>query len=167
MKKIGVISDTHNCFDQHLKQFLAGVDEIWHAGDFGSVEIADQIARFKPLKGVYGNIDGGATRLAYHEMNIWECEDLTIAMTHIGGYPGRYQPAAYAAIKKARPGIFIAGHSHILKIQYDKTNDLLFVNPGAAGCSGFHKVRTAVRFEIDGHDIRNMEVGEWPKSVKL
>lgn len=164
MKKIGVISDTHNCFDRPLRDFLAGVDVIWHAGDFGSVETADEIAAFKPLTGVYGNIDGGATRIVYPEINVWDCEGLTIAMTHMGGYPGRYRPDAYATIKKARPGIFIAGHSHILKIQYDKTNDLLFINPGAAGCSGFHKVRTAVRFEIEGSDIRNLEIGEWPKS---
>lgn len=164
MKKIGVISDTHNCFDEALRTFLADVDEVWHAGDFGSVEIADRIAGFKPLKGVYGNIDGGATRLVFPEVNVWECEGVKVGMTHIGGYPGRYQPKAYAAIKSARPKIFVAGHSHILKVQYDKANDLLFVNPGAAGCSGFHKVRTAVRFELDGGDIRNMEIGEWPKT---
>lgn len=164
MKKIGVISDTHNCFDAPLIEFLSGVDEIWHAGDFGSIETADRIAAFKPLKGVRGNIDGGATRIVYPEVNVWDCEGMTVAMTHIGGSPGRYQPQAYAAIKKSRAGIFVTGHSHILKIQYDKTNDLLFINSGAAGCSGFHKVRTAVRFEIDGRDIRNMEIGEWPRN---
>lgn len=164
MKRIGVISDTHNCFDDALRKFLADVDEVWHAGDFGSIEIADAIAKFKPLVGVYGNIDGGVTRIAYPEINVWNCEGMKVAMTHIGGYPGRYQPAAYATIKRARPDIFIAGHSHILKVQYDKSNDVLFINPGAAGCSGFHKVRTAVRFEIDGCDIRNMEIGEWPKT---
>lgn len=166
MKRIGLISDTHNCFDDALRDFLTGVDEVWHAGDFGSIELADEIGRFKPLKGVYGNIDGGTARVAYPEVNVWDCEDLTVAMTHIGGYPGRYQPKAFAVIKKVRPAIFIAGHSHILKIQYDKSNDLLYINPGAAGCSGFHKVRTAVRFEIEGRDIRNMEIGEWPKAFK-
>ena len=164
MKRIGLISDTHNCFDAALREFLTDVDEVWHAGDFGSIELADEISRFKPLKGVYGNIDGGTTRIVYPEVNIWNCEELTVAMTHIGGYPGRYQPKAYAVIKKAHPAIFIAGHSHILKIQYDKSNDLLYINPGAAGSSGFHQVRTAVRFEIGGGDIRNMEIGEWPKS---
>ena len=164
MKRIGVISDTHNCFDDALRKFLADVDEVWHAGDFGSIEIADAIAKFKPLVGVYGNIDGGVTRIAYSEINVWNCEGMKVAMTHIGGYPGRYQHAAYATIKRARPNIFIAGHSHILKVQYDKSNDVLFINPGAAGCSGFHKVRTAVRFEIDGCDIRNMKIGEWPKT---
>ena len=165
MKKIGVISDSHNCFDDALREFLADVDEIWHAGDFGSVEMADHIACFKPLKGVYGNIDGGATRLVFPEINLWNCENVKVAMMHIGGYPGRYQAKAYATIKRSHPNIFIAGHSHILKIQYDKANDLLFINPGACGLSGFHKVRTAVRFEIDGYDIRNMEIGEWPKSL--
>ena len=162
MKRIGIISDTHNYFDERLEWFLADVDEVWHAGDFGSIELADRIAAFKPLVGVYGNIDGGATRLAYPEFRVWECEDVRVMMTHIGGYPGRYDLKTYARLQGARPKLFIAGHSHILKVQYDRANDMLFINPGAAGLSGFHKVRTAVRLVIDGAEIRDLEVGEWP-----
>lgn len=166
MKKIGIISDTHGCFDQRLHTFLADVDQVWHAGDFGSIEIADSIAEFKPLVGVYGNIDGGTTRIAYPKFQSFMCEDVRVLMTHIGGYPGRYDMRMYAMIKSFQPNILIAGHSHILKVQYDRSNDLLFINPGAAGCSGFHKVRTAVRLTIDGRDIRDLEVGEWPKTIE-
>lgn len=166
MKKIGIISDTHNCFDDTLKRFLGDVDEIWHAGDIGSQEIADEIARFKPMKAVYGNIDGGTTRIAYPELLTWECEYIKVMMTHIGGYPGRYEPKVYHKIRTVRPGLFITGHSHILKIQYDRTNNLLYINPGAAGRYGFHDVRTAVRMEFDGSACRNLEVGEWSRSKK-
>lgn len=165
MKKIGIISDTHGCFDERLERFLADVDEVWHAGDFGTVEVADRIAAFKPLVGVHGNIDGGTTRIVYPAVHSFACEQVRVLMTHIGGYPGRYDMRAYAMIQRYRPGIFVAGHSHILKVQYDRANDLLFINPGAAGCSGFHKVRTAVRLVIDGKEIRDLEVGEWPKSL--
>ena len=161
MRRIGIISDTHGCFDDKLREFLHNVDEIWHAGDFGSIGVADAIAAFKPLIGVYGNIDGGATRIVYPEFNVWECEGVRVMMTHIGGYPGRYDKKTYAMMKRSQPKLLIAGHSHILKVQYDKYNDLLYINPGAAGCSGFHKVRTAVRLTIDGDNILDMEVGEW------
>ena len=163
MKRIGIISDTHGCFDDKLKRFLADVDEVWHAGDFGTIVVADEIARFKPLVGVHGNIDGGETRIVYPEFQSFGCEGVRVLMTHIGGYPGRYDIKNYARIKSFRPQIFVAGHSHILKVQYDKSNDLLFINPGAAGISGFHHVRTSVRLVIDGSDIRDLEVGEWPK----
>ena len=163
MKKIGIISDTHNYFDDKLMRFLDSVDEVWHAGDFGSIETADRIAAFKPLVGVYGNCDGGATRITYPEFRVWECEDVKVMMTHIGGYPGRYDLKTYARLQSARPKIFVAGHSHILKVQYDRALDLLFVNPGAAGQRGFHNVRTAVRFTIDGEQICDMVVGEWEK----
>ncbi len=163
MKKIGIISDTHGTFDAVLEEFLAEVDEIWHAGDIGSVALADRIAAFKPLKAVYGNTDDATTRIIYHEFDCFECEDVRVMMTHIGGYPGRYEPPAYRKIMACRPTLFIAGHSHILKVVYDKANNLLHINPGAAGKSGFHQVRTAIRLEIDGPDIRNLEVGEWRK----
>ena len=163
MLRIGIISDTHGTFDDTLRTFLADVDQIWHAGDFGTIGVADDIVAFKPLVGVHGNIDGGATRIVYPEGNVWECEGVRVAMTHIGGYPGRYDPKAFHLIKRSKPRLFIAGHSHILKVQYDKANDLLFINPGAAGCSGFHTVRTAVRLVIDGSDIKDLEVGEWPR----
>ena len=163
MKRIGVISDTHNCFDEPLREFLKDVDEIWHAGDFGSRELADEIAAFKPLRGVWGNIDGGIARRVYDEIAYFRCEEVTVLMTHIGGYPRRYSPRALQKIQSARPKLFIAGHSHILKVQYDPVYDLLAVNPGAAGMYGFHKVRTALRLTIDGADMRDMEILELPR----
>ena len=163
MRRIGLISDTHGCFDEPLRDFLRDVDEIWHAGDIGSIELADEIARFKPLRAVYGNIDGGDTRYSYTDFLSFKVEQVTVLMTHIGGYPRHYDPRAVAKIQALHPTIFVAGHSHILKIIYDKVYDLLHINPGAAGCYGFHKVRTAVRFTIDGADIRDMEIGEWPR----
>ena len=156
MKKIGIISDTHGTFDGTLREFLKDVDEIWHAGDIGSLELADAIAAFKPLRAVSGNIDGGLTRRVYPDFLSFECEGVRVLMTHIGGYPRRYDPRAVAKIQSLRP-------KHILKVAYDPVYDLLHVNPGAAGEYGFHKVRTAVRLVIDGADMRDMEVGEWPR----
>ena len=161
--KIGVISDTHNTFDEQLRTFLAPCDEIWHAGDIGSLELADEIAAFKPLRAVYGNIDGGITRRVYHDFTLFEVEGVKVLMTHIGGYPRHYQPKALQHIHALRPKIFIAGHSHILKVIYDPVYDLLFINPGAAGIYGIHRTRTAVRFDIEAGEIKNMEIGEWPK----
>ena len=129
MKRIGLISDTHGTFDQTLKTFLKDVDEIWHAGDIGSPEVADQIAAFKPLRAVYGNIDGGIMRRTYREFLSFECEGVSVLMTHIGGYPRHYTPQAVARIQSLRPKIFIAGHSHILKVIYDPVYDLLHLNP--------------------------------------
>lgn len=163
MKRIGVISDTHGTFDEVLRNFLQGVDEIWHAGDIGSPELAREIAAFKPLKAVYGNIDGGTTRYSYPPLLSFRCEEVEVMMTHIGGYPRHYAPGIAARIAERRPKLFIAGHSHILKVIYDPIYELLHLNPGAAGRYGFHKVRTALRFVIDGSDIRDMEIGEWPK----
>jgi len=163
MKKIGLISDTHGTFDELLRGFLCDVDEIWHAGDIGSVETADSIAAFKPLRAVYGNIDGGVSRRVFNKFEYFACEGKTVLMTHIGGYPGHYDREALRKIAELRPGIFISGHSHILKVIYDKKNGMLHLNPGAAGCYGFHSVRTALRFVIDGSDIRDMEIGEWPR----
>lgn len=163
MKRIGLISDTHGTFDEPLREFLRDVDEIWHAGDIGSLELADEINAFKPLRAVYGNIDGGVIRRVYGEFDFFKCEEVAVLMTHIGGYPRHYSPQAVAKIQSARPKLFIAGHSHILKIIYDKVYDLLHINPGAAGEYGFHNIRTAVRFEIDGADIRNMEIWEYPR----
>lgn len=160
MKRIGLISDTHGTFDQPLKEFLRDVDEIWHAGDIGSPALADEITAFKPLRAVYGNIDGGVMRRMFNEVLTFRCEDVTVVMTHIGGYPRHYSPRAVKAIQSLRPKLFISGHSHILKVIYDNLYDLLHLNPGAAGIYGFHKIRTAIRFEIDGSDIRNMEIWE-------
>lgn len=166
MRRIGVISDTHGTFDEPLREFLKDVDEIWHAGDVGSLELADQIAAFKPLKAVYGNIDGGVTRRVLSEFNCFECEGKRVLLTHIGGYPRHYSPQAVARIQQLKPDIFVAGHSHILKVIYDPIYNLLHINPGAAGTYGFHKVRTAIRFTIDGNDIRDMEIGEWQRILK-
>ena len=163
MKRIGIISDTHGTFDERLREFLKDVDEIWHAGDIGSLELADEIAAFKPLRAVSGNIDGGVTRRVYPDFLSFECEQVSVLMTHIGGYPRRYDPRAVQRIQAVRPKLFIAGHSHILKVQYDPVYDLLAVNPGAAGEYGFHRTRTAVRLVIDGSQMRDMEVGEWPR----
>lgn len=166
MKRIGVISDTHNTFDDCLKLFLKDVDEIWHAGDIGSLECANQIAQFKPLRAVFGNIDNTSVRYNYSEFNCFECEGVKVLMTHIGGYPRHYHPKALQKIQETKPTIFIAGHSHILKVIYDNVYDLLHINPGAAGCYGFHNVRTAIRFTIDGSDIRDMEIGNWDRDKK-
>ena len=163
MKRIGILSDTHGTFDEPLRNFLREVDEIWHAGDIGSLELADEIAAFKPLRAVWGNIDGGMARRVYDEFNYFRCEEVTVLMTHIGGYPRRYAPRALQRIQSARPKLFIAGHSHILKVQFDPVYEMLAINPGAAGLYGFHKVRTAIRLTIDGADMRDMEILELPR----
>ena len=163
MVKVGIISDTHGTFDEPLRDFLRDVDEVWHAGDIGSIELADTIAAFKPLRAVYGNIDGGITRRAYNDFAFFRTEQCDVLMTHIGGYPRHYAPGVAQRIQQQRPKLFIAGHSHILKVQYDPVYDLLAVNPGAAGMYGFHKVRTALRLTIDGEEMRDMEILELPR----
>ncbi len=165
MKRIAIISDTHGTFDLALCEFTKDCDEIWHAGDLGGsgVVVADKIAKFKPLRCVWGNIDGAEMRRAFHQFESFECEGVRVLMTHIGGYPKRYTPEAKAMIERVRPKIFISGHSHILKVIYDQQYDLLHINPGGAGNYGIHKVRTAVRFTIDGSDIKELEVGEWKR----
>lgn len=163
MKKIGIISDTHGIFDTPLIDFLSGVDEIWHAGDIGSAAVSDTIAAFKPMRAVYGNIDDALVRRIWPRYDSFICEEVTVSMTHIGGYPGRYEPEFLRMIEKYRPQLVVTGHSHILKVMYDKKHGSLHINPGAAGKYGFHSVRTAVRLEIEGTDIRNLEVGEWKK----
>ena len=163
MKRIGILSDTHGTFDEQLRYFLRDVDEIWHAGDIGSLELADEIAAYKPLRAVAGNIDGGMTRRVYPLVQSFVCEEVRVLMTHIGGYPRRYDPRALERIQALRPQLFIAGHSHILKVMHDPVYQLLHINPGAAGEHGFHRVRTAVRLVIDGSRMRDLEVGEWPR----
>lgn len=163
MKKIGIISDTHSFWDDRYLKYFEPCDEIWHAGDIGSMETADRIAAFKPLRAVYGNIDGGAMRRVFRKFEHFGCEQTDILMTHIGGYPGHYDKTALEEILRFHPTIFISGHSHILKIIYDKKTRVLHLNPGAAGCYGFHNIRTALRFIIDGAQIRDMEIGEWPR----
>ena len=160
MTKIGLISDTHDYLDDAVFKHFDQCDEIWHAGDFGTARVADALKSCKPLRGVYGNIDGYDIRSEYPENLIWQCEGVKVLMTHIGGYPPKYNPRSKALIKEAEPQIFISGHSHILKIMYDPALNCLHMNPGAAGKQGWHKVRTLVRFCIDGKEIKDCEVIE-------
>lgn len=159
---IGVISDTHGVFDDRFKEFFEPVDQIWHAGDFGGgMDLAKEIAKFKPLIGVAGNCDNHDLRYDHPLHQCWECEGLKILMTHVGGYPGRYDLKAYGLIEAYRPDIFVCGHSHILKVVRDPMKDnMLVINPGAAGIQGFHIVRTALRFKIEDGKIHSMEVFE-------
>ena len=164
MKRIGLLSDTHSFWDPKYLEYFEECDEIWHAGDIGSMEVVQKLSAFRPFRAVYGNCDGGDIRKMFGEKLRWRCEDAEVLMTHIGGYPRHYDPRAVQKIQSVHPKLFIAGHSHILKVIYDPVYDLLHVNPGAAGEFGFHKVRTAVRLTIDGAEMRDMEVGEWPRS---
>lgn len=158
---IGLISDTHGVFSGQFREFLAPVDEIWHAGDFGGgMELVSEIASFKPLIGVAGNCDNHELRFTHPLHRFFECEGMTVLMTHIGGYPGRYDPRARRLIDTYHPDIFVCGHSHILKVVRDVKRDMLVLNPGAAGVQGFHVVRTALRFHIDSGKIHDMEVFE-------
>lgn len=162
MIRIGLMSDTHNYLDEQVFKYFADCDEIWHAGDFGTVEIANRLVSQSglPLKGVYGNIDGSDIRSIYPEKLRWKCEDVEVMMTHIGGYPPKYNPAVKKELIASPPQLFISGHSHILKIIYDPKIQCLHMNPGAAGKQGWHKVRTLIRFAVDGKDIKDCEVIE-------
>ena len=160
MKKIGLLSDTHGWLNPAVFEFFKDCDEIWHVGDIGPAEVADSLSAFKPLRAVYGNIDDQKVRLMFPRINIFKIENVKVMMTHIGGYPNRYEPGIKELIIKEKPDIFISGHSHILKVMNDNDLHLLHINPGAAGNSGFHKVITMVRFQIDGNRIEKMEVYE-------
>ena len=163
MAYIGLISDTHCIFDGKVRSFLEPVDTIWHAGDFGNAATAAAIAAFKPLTGVCGNCDGQDVRIDYPKAQLIELQGLKILMTHIGGYPGRYDYKALQLIEAHRPDIFVCGHSHILKVMNDGARDLLYVNPGAAGLQGWQVVRTALRFRIEGGEVKDMEVFNLPR----
>lgn len=162
MTKIGLLSDTHGYFDPAIIEHFSGCDAIWHAGDWGNAEIAEQLQQMptRELKGVYGNIDGQDIRSIYPEQLVFTCEDVKVLIRHIGGYPPRYNTDTKKQLELHRPQLFIAGHSHILKVQYDPHLQCLHMNPGAAGRQGWHTVRTLLRFEIHGSDIRNCEVIE-------
>ena len=160
MKTIGLISDTHGYLDEAVFKHFENCDEIWHAGDFGTIELADQLSAFKPLRGVYGNIDGQDIRINYPEHLRFDCEGVHVWMTHIGGYPGKYNPKIREELYRDPPGLFISGHSHILKVMFDKKINSLHLNPGAAGKHGWHKVRTLLRFCISGEKIHTLEVIE-------
>ncbi len=160
MIRIGLLSDTHSHMDEGILTSLAECDEIWHAGDIGSVEVVGQLQALKPLRAVYGNIDGYPIRQMYPEHLRFEYEGLQVLMTHIGGYPGKYAPRIRQMLTANPPGLFICGHSHILKVIPDSNLHLLHINPGACGKEGFHKVRTLVRFTIKAGKIENLEVVE-------
>lgn len=160
MKRILLISDTHGYWDQRLDQALADCDEIWHAGDWGTVELADfLLATNKPVRAVYGNIDGGVLRRMYPKINTFTLEGLRVGMTHIAGAPSSYKPDALETFSRGPLDIFICGHSHILQVKRDlKRNNMLFLNPGAAGKHGFHPVQTAIQFKIEEKRIFDLEV---------
>ena len=163
MKKIGLLSDTHNYLDERVLDYFKNVDEIWHGGDFGTIEIADKLKSFKPLKGVFGNIDGYDLRSVYPETLRWKCEGVEVYMKHIGGYPPKYTAEVKKELSIHPTKLFISGHSHILKIMYDDKLQCLHINPGAAGKHGWHKVRTLVRFTINAEDIKDCEVIKLPR----
>ncbi len=158
--KIGLLSDTHGYLDDAVLKHFEKCDEIWHAGDFGSMEVIEKLEAFMPLRGVYGNIDDKDIRLKFPEHLRFHCEQVDVWMTHIGGYPGKYSPLVKPEILNNPPKLFITGHSHILKVQFDPKLQLLHLNPGAAGKQGWHQIRTAMRFEINGDKIENLEVIE-------
>ena len=165
--KIGLLSDTHGHFDEKIYQYFQQCDEIWHAGDIGNVELYNQLCDFKPVKAVFGNIDNHEIRAVCPEWHQFNCEGLEIWMTHIGGYPPKYNRKVYSKLQKHNPDIFICGHSHILKVMTDpRLNNLLFLNPGAAGKHGFHKVKTVIRFEINDKKVENMQVIELGKRAQ-
>lgn len=163
MKRIGLLSDTHGWLDPKLVEFFRDCDEVWHCGDIGDVAVADKLTIDFNFRAVYGNIDGGVLRRMYPEMQVFECEGVKVVMTHIGGYPGRYEPRIRPLLLRECPGLFICGHSHIAKVMYDKKFNCLHINPGAAGRYGFHKVRTAVRFVIEKGNIKDLELVEYER----
>lgn len=160
MKKILLLSDTHSHIDDVILKYINQADEVWHAGDIGDLMVTDTIKKLKPLRAVFGNIDNHEARKEFPLNNRFFCEGVDVWITHIGGYPGKYNVAIREEIKKNPPKLFICGHSHILKVQFDKQLNLLHMNPGAAGKQGFHQVRTMLRFEINGDKIQQLEVIE-------
>jgi putative phosphoesterase len=158
MRRIGLLSDTHSYLDDQVFRHFETCDEIWHAGDFGALAVAEKLKAFRPLVGVYGNIDGNEIRSIYPEKLRWVCEGVDVFMTHIGGSPPKYNAIVKNEFLAGPPKLFICGHSHILKIQFDDQFQCLYMNPGAAGNHGWHKIRTLVRFSIDGIDLKNCEV---------
>lgn len=163
MKKILLLSDTHSYIDDKILKYVNQADEVWHAGDIGNLKVTDSISKLKPLRGVYGNIDDAKARIEFPLDNRFMCEGVSVYMTHIGGYPKKYNARVLNELKSNTPKLFICGHSHILKVMYDKDFNLLHLNPGAAGIYGMHQVRTMLRFEIDKDQIKNLEIIELGK----
>ena len=162
MTKILLLSDTHSYIDDAILKYVKQADEVWHAGDIGDLKVTDAIKKLKPLRGVFGNIDNAKVRLEFPEHNRFMCEGVSVWITHIGGYPPKYNRRVINEIKQNPPRLFICGHSHILKVMPDKKLNVLHMNPGAVGKHGFHKTRTMLRFTIDGSKIENLEVIEFP-----
>lgn len=160
MLRIGLLSDTHGWLDPRIRDHFAHCDEIWHAGDIGGLHVTDELAKWKPLRAVYGNIDDKATRLTFPEHQRFSLERVNVWMTHIGGRPPGYKPHVIGALRSAPPTVFICGHSHICQVQFDPKLNMLFMNPGAAGRHGFHHVRTILRFSIVGAELKDLEVVE-------
>ena len=165
MQRIALLSDTHNYLDPKIFKYFETCHQIWHAGDVGTVSITDELSKIKPVVAVYGNIDGQDVRKVHPKNQRFMCEGVDVFMTHIGGYPNRYSSETLAEIKLRPPKLFICGHSHILKVMFDEKYKLLHINPGAAGIHGFHKVKTLVRFTIDGSQIKDLEVIELGQKI--
>lgn len=166
--KIGLISDTHGWIHPRLFNHFADCDEIWHAGDIGGMETADELSAFKPLKAVYGNIDDALVRTTFTENLIFMVDEIKVWITHIGGSPGHYDRRVLHKLHENPPDLFICGHSHIAKVMFDKKAGFLYMNPGAAGYNGFHRYITAIRFHVDGkdiHDLELIELGERSRSI--
>lgn len=160
MKRIGLISDTHGFLHDDVAKHFAQCDEIWHAGDFGNIELAEKLRAIKPLRGVYGNIDGQDIRVQFPEQIVFMCEEVKVMIRHIGGYPPNYNTETKKELAIHQPQLFIDGHSHILKIMFDDKRNCLHMNPGAAGKQGWHKVKTLIRFVVDGKEMKDCEVIE-------
>ena len=160
VKKILLLSDTHSFIDEQILKFVKQADEVWHAGDIGDLSVTDEIKALKPLRAVFGNIDDANARMSFPLDEKFSVENVSVWITHIGGYPNKYNLRIKDEIQKNPPKIFISGHSHILKVQYDKKLQLLHMNPGAAGKHGFHKIRTMLRFELENGEIKNLEIIE-------
>lgn len=164
MKRIGLLSDTHGFIDPKIYDYFKDVDEIWHAGDVGEVAVIDELRKFKPIRGVYGNIDATDVRMEFPEFNRFKCEDVEVLMTHIAGKPGKYSKPLFEELEKnGAPKLFICGHSHILLVKNDPRFNMLWMNPGACGFKGFHQVKTVLRFSITGDRIHDLEVIELGK----
>lgn len=164
--QIGILSDTHSFLDEQVFEHFNDCNEIWHAGDFGNMNVVEKLQQFKPLKGVYGNIDGAAIRQIFPEKLRWQCENIEVLMIHIGGYPKKYAPSIKNELRLNPPKLFISGHSHILKIMFDEELKCLHINPGAAGNEGWHKVRTLVKLKVDGDKMYDCQVIELGKRGK-
>ena len=163
MKKIILLSDSHHSLDKRIFPYLEECDEIWHAGDIGNLEVTDKLKTFAPLRAVWGNIDNYKVINEFKETIFFKCEELKVMITHIGGYPGRYEKGIKEILEDKHPNLFISGHSHILKVMHDKQLDILHMNPGAIGNYGIHKVKTILTFNIKGKDIKNLKVVEYPR----